>query len=78
MTYWRLCAAVDAEREIGRRRINRITATHSIPHGTPTGYRAHKRTGLVICDPCREAHRVWRRQHEQDNREWREQNRSGT
>ena len=30
--------------------------------GTDSGYRAHFRTGIPVCEPCRDAHRAYARQ----------------
>jgi hypothetical protein len=38
-----------------------IDKQHLIRHGTDKGYQAHRRHGIPVCDPCREAHRQMRR-----------------
>lgn len=40
------------------RRARGIVTEHTIPHGTPAGYRAHNRAGEAACPECAEAERV--------------------
>lgn len=60
------CKACHNTQQAARLKAHPNIPQKPIDHGTPGGYTAHRRRGVPMCEPCREARRVADRKRQYD------------